>query len=151
MTILPGLVASGGALLFGVNAWCLDARGGLWRESLPVSAGAVFVARTLVLAEFLLAASFVTLVLAGLRAGIPTGRGADRAAVHLGGRGAPGRVGRDALELAAPVRRGPAVGPGDPGTAGGDGRLLDEAGHDHHADQPDLLRSRPGSRTGSSR
>ena len=36
MTILPGLVASGGALLFGVNAWCLDARGGLWRESLPV-------------------------------------------------------------------------------------------------------------------
>ena len=25
MTILPGLVASGGALLFGVNAWCLDA------------------------------------------------------------------------------------------------------------------------------
>ena len=39
MTILPGLVASGGALLFGVNAWCLDHRGGLWRESLPVGAG----------------------------------------------------------------------------------------------------------------
>ncbi|MCW2764607.1 MAG: hypothetical protein JWO11_566, partial [Nocardioides sp.] len=36
MTILPGLVASGGALLFGVNAWCLEGRGGLWRESLPV-------------------------------------------------------------------------------------------------------------------
>ena len=39
MTILPGLVASGGALLFGVNAWCLDGRGALWRESLPVDAG----------------------------------------------------------------------------------------------------------------
>ena len=39
MTILPGLVASGGALLFGVNAWCLDGRGGLWRESLPVGPG----------------------------------------------------------------------------------------------------------------
>jgi len=71
LTILPGLVASGGALLFGVNAWCLDARGGLWRESLPVSAGAVFAARTWVLAEFLLVASFVTIVLAGLRAGLP--------------------------------------------------------------------------------
>ena len=38
MTILPGLVASGGALLFGVNAWCLDGRGALWRENLPVPA-----------------------------------------------------------------------------------------------------------------
>lgn len=72
MTILPGLVASGGALLFGVNAWCLDSRGVLWRESLPVAAWAVFAARAWVLAEFLLAASFVTLVLAGLRAGVPT-------------------------------------------------------------------------------
>ena len=39
LTILPGLVASGGALLFGVNAWCLDGRGALWRESLPVEPG----------------------------------------------------------------------------------------------------------------
>ena len=72
MTILPALVASGGALLFGVNAWCLDNRGGLWRESLPVGAWAVFAARAWVLAEFLLVASFITLVLAGLRAGLPT-------------------------------------------------------------------------------
>jgi hypothetical protein len=71
MTILPGLVASGGALLFGVNAWCLDGRGGLWRESLPVGAGTVFAARAWVLTEFLLAASFTTMVLAGLRAGLP--------------------------------------------------------------------------------
>jgi hypothetical protein len=72
MTILPGLVASGGALLFGVNAWCLDSRGVLWRESLPVGAGTVFAARAWVLAEFLLAASLVTVVLAGLRAGLPS-------------------------------------------------------------------------------
>lgn len=72
MTVLPGLVASGGALLFGVNTWCLDERGGLWRESLPVSAAAVFAARTLVLAEFLGAAAAVTIVLASLRAGTPT-------------------------------------------------------------------------------
>ncbi len=73
MTILPGLVASGGALLFGVNAWCLDGRGALWRESLPVGPRVVFAARAWVLTEFLLVASFVTMVLAGLRAGLPSG------------------------------------------------------------------------------
>ena len=73
MTILPGLVASGGALLFGVNAWCLDGRGGLWRESLPVSPRTVFTARAIVLAEFLLIASVITILLATLRAGIPSG------------------------------------------------------------------------------
>jgi hypothetical protein len=72
MTILPGLVASGGALLFGVNAWCLDNRGSLWRESLPVSPAAVFAARAWVLTEFLLVASLTTMVLAGLRAGPPS-------------------------------------------------------------------------------
>jgi hypothetical protein len=72
MTILPGLVASGGALLFGVNSWCLDHRGSLWRESLPVSPATVFAARSWVLTEFLLVASFTTMVLAGLRAGPPS-------------------------------------------------------------------------------
>ncbi len=71
MTILPGLVASGAALLFGVNVWCLDARGALWRESLPARARTVFAARVLVLSEWLLVASGVTLVLASLRAGLP--------------------------------------------------------------------------------
>jgi hypothetical protein len=72
MTILPGLVASGGALLFGVNAWCLDSRGLLWRENLPTRPGQVFAARALVLAEFVLVASLVTVAMAALRAGIPT-------------------------------------------------------------------------------
>lgn len=72
LTILPGLVASGGALLYGVNAWCLDARGALWRESLPVLPQTVFTARALVLAEFLLSASLVTVALAALRAGVPS-------------------------------------------------------------------------------
>jgi hypothetical protein len=72
MTVLPGLVASGGALLFGVNAWCLDGRGALWRESLPVRADRVFAARAMVLGEFLLVASAITLVLASLRAGVPS-------------------------------------------------------------------------------
>lgn len=70
--ILPGLVASGGVLLYGVNAWCLDERGALWRESLPVDERDVFDARAWVLAEWLAAAALVTLVLASIRAGVPT-------------------------------------------------------------------------------
>ncbi|MFT4009465.1 MAG: hypothetical protein QM655_05420 [Nocardioidaceae bacterium] len=73
MVILPGLVASGGALLFGVNAWCLDARGALWRDSLPADPRQVFFARAIVLAEVLAFATMITLVMGALRAGIPNG------------------------------------------------------------------------------
>jgi hypothetical protein len=72
MTILPGLVASGGALLFGVNAWCLDGRGALWRENLPAPATALFDARAWILAEFLGVASLITIVVGALRAGLPS-------------------------------------------------------------------------------
>jgi hypothetical protein len=72
VTILPGLVASGGALLFGVNSWCLDGRGALWRDSLPVSASIAYYAKVVVLFEVLLAAAGLTIVLAALRAGAPT-------------------------------------------------------------------------------
>lgn len=70
--ILPGLAASGGALLFGVNAWCLDARGTVWRETLPVPARVVLIARTWVLAEVLVTAELGTIVVCGFRAGVPT-------------------------------------------------------------------------------
>jgi hypothetical protein len=72
VTILPGLVASGGALLFGVNTWCLDGRGALWRDSLPVSAAVAYYAKVIVLFEVLLAAAGLTILLAALRAGMPT-------------------------------------------------------------------------------
>jgi hypothetical protein len=72
MTILPGLVTSGGALLYGVNVWCLDGRGALWRESLPVDPRTVFDARAIVLAEFLLVASLMTVAVAAVRAGVPS-------------------------------------------------------------------------------
>jgi hypothetical protein len=71
MTILPGLVASGAALLFGVNAWCLDARGALWRASVPADPRTVFAARLIVLVEWLVVASGITIVLGSLRAGVP--------------------------------------------------------------------------------
>ena len=72
LTILPGLVASGGALLFGVNTWCLDGRGALWRNSLPVSARVAFLSRSVVLLEVLLCSAAVTVALSALRAGRPT-------------------------------------------------------------------------------
>lgn len=72
ITVLPGLVVSGGALLFGVNAWCLDGRGLLWRENLPIAPGTVFSVRALVIAEFVGIAALVTILLASIRAGVPT-------------------------------------------------------------------------------
>jgi hypothetical protein len=65
-------VASGGALLFGVNAWCLDGRGTLWRESLPVPPRLAFGVRVVVLLEVLCAATALALLLGSLRAGVPT-------------------------------------------------------------------------------
>ncbi|HET6154472.1 MAG TPA: hypothetical protein VFE15_16125 [Marmoricola sp.] len=72
VTVLPGLVASGGALLFGVNAWCLDGRGALWRDSLPVAPRTAFTAKVVVLFEVLLASAAVTIALAAPRAGVPS-------------------------------------------------------------------------------
>jgi hypothetical protein len=70
--VLPGLAASGAALLFAVNAWCLDGKGMVWRETLPVSAQDVFAARATVIAECMAATSGVTIVLATLRNGLPS-------------------------------------------------------------------------------
>ncbi len=70
--IFPGLAASGAALLFGVNAWCLDGRGMVWRDSLPVGPRVAFTARAVVLAELIVAATGATVLLASLRAGAPT-------------------------------------------------------------------------------
>jgi hypothetical protein len=69
--LLPGLTASGAALLFGVNAWCLDGKGMVWRETLPVAAADVFDVRALVVAECMAVVSGVTIVLALLRNGLP--------------------------------------------------------------------------------
>lgn len=72
LSILPGLVGSGGALLFGVNTWCLDGRGALWRDSLPVPPATAFLSRVLVLVEVLLVVTGLSLVLSTPRAGAPT-------------------------------------------------------------------------------
>ncbi|WP_310528330.1 hypothetical protein, partial [Nocardioides sp.] len=71
VVILPGLGASGAALLYGVNAWCLDGRGMLWRESLPVAPARIFDARALVTAECLTVVSGVPLLAGSVRNGLP--------------------------------------------------------------------------------
>lgn len=74
LPMLPGLVASGAALLFGVNAFALDAGGALWRESLPAPASLWFAARATIIAEVAVAATVLALVVAASRAaGAPNG------------------------------------------------------------------------------
>lgn len=74
LPVLPGIVAAGAALLFSVNAWCLDESGALWRESLPVRPRVMFAARVLVQLELLGLAGLLTVLVAGSRAGgAPTG------------------------------------------------------------------------------
>lgn len=72
LVLLPGLIASGGALLFGVNAWCLDGRGMLWRESLPASPTLSYDVRSWLLLESLAFSAMMPIVAGGLRAGVPT-------------------------------------------------------------------------------
>lgn len=55
LLLLPGLVASGAALLFGVNAFCLDAGGALWLATLPHDPRLALRAKARVIAETSLA------------------------------------------------------------------------------------------------
>lgn len=81
ITLMPGLVCSGGALLYGVNMWCLDASGALWRESLPASPNLALWVRAVALAELFAFSSLPTIVAATLRSGLPT---SGEAAAALG-------------------------------------------------------------------
>jgi hypothetical protein len=66
LPLLPGLVAAGAGLLFGVNAFCLDGQGGPWLASLPHSARSSALAKARVTAETCLVAVLLSLALATL-------------------------------------------------------------------------------------
>ncbi|HEU0131924.1 MAG TPA: hypothetical protein VFQ85_13120, partial [Mycobacteriales bacterium] len=51
LLLLPGLVASGAALLFGVNAFCLDAGGAIWLATLPHDPRLALRSKAVVVAE----------------------------------------------------------------------------------------------------
>ncbi len=69
MVLLPGLVASGAGLLFGVNAFCLDGAGAVWLGSLPGRPADAFWSKARVTAETCLAAVVLTLLAGSARAG----------------------------------------------------------------------------------
>jgi hypothetical protein len=68
VALLPGLVASGAGLLFGVNAFALDGTGAVWRETLPGPPRVQLTARALTVAEVCLVGSVLALLAAMLRA-----------------------------------------------------------------------------------
>lgn len=79
VVLLPGLVASGAGLLFGVNAFALDGGGALWRATLPGSPRTVLAARGVVVLEVCLAAAVLAAVASSLRA--PSTLAPDQAVV----------------------------------------------------------------------
>jgi hypothetical protein len=71
LVLVPGLVAAGAALLFGVNAFCLDASGALWAATWPVPARLRYWARTITVA-LVVAGPILLATLGGTsRAGAP--------------------------------------------------------------------------------
>jgi hypothetical protein len=56
LTLLPGLVAAGAGLLFGVNAFCLDGGGAVWVASLPHDPRITFTSKLVVVFQTCLAA-----------------------------------------------------------------------------------------------
>ena len=74
VVVLPGLVAAGAALLFGINAFSLDASGAVWLSSLPHDPRLALRAKAIVLTEVVLAAVVVASVAGSSRSpGAPTG------------------------------------------------------------------------------
>ncbi|MGB8649196.1 MAG: hypothetical protein WCD35_00905 [Mycobacteriales bacterium] len=73
LVFLPGLVAAGAGLLFGFNAFCLDASGAVWVASLPHPPGLVIRAKARVTAEVVLVGVLLVAGMGSVRAlGTPT-------------------------------------------------------------------------------
>lgn len=74
LVVLPGLVAAGAALLFGVNAFSLDAGGSVWLASLPHDPALALRAKALVVTETVLGAVALAVLGGSVRSpGAPTG------------------------------------------------------------------------------
>ncbi|MCU1593049.1 MAG: hypothetical protein JWO12_441 [Frankiales bacterium] len=73
LIILPGLVAAGAGLLFGINAFCLDAGGAVLLASLPHDPRLIARSKALVLTETVVGAAALTVVAGFVRSpGSPT-------------------------------------------------------------------------------
>ncbi|MCW2622443.1 MAG: hypothetical protein JWL64_2045, partial [Frankiales bacterium] len=73
MVVLPGLIAAGAGLLFGVNAMSLDGSGATWLATLPHDPRLVLRAKLTVLTETVLGAAVLACTAGSLRSpGTPT-------------------------------------------------------------------------------
>ncbi len=67
LVVLPGLVAAGAGLLFGVNAFCLDASGAVWLASLPHDPMLAIRSKAIVLTETVLGAVVIAALSGSIR------------------------------------------------------------------------------------
>lgn len=67
LVVMPGLVAAGAGLLFGVNAFALDSSGAVWLHSLPANPAMYLLSKTLVVAETVAMAVALSAVVGALR------------------------------------------------------------------------------------
>lgn len=67
LVVMPGLVAAGAGLLFGINAFALDGSGSLWLASLPASPRLFLLSKMFVLAEIVLGSVAVAAIAGALR------------------------------------------------------------------------------------
>lgn len=67
LVVLPGLVAAGAGLLFGVNAFSLDGPGSLWLASLPHDPRLVLRSKAIVLTETVVGAAVLSAVAGSVR------------------------------------------------------------------------------------
>jgi glucan phosphoethanolaminetransferase (alkaline phosphatase superfamily) len=68
LVLVPGLIAAGAGLLFGINAFTLDSSGAVWLSTLPNWATWAFASKMIVFAEVALAAVSSALIGGSLRA-----------------------------------------------------------------------------------
>ena len=68
LILVPGLIAAGAGLLFGINAFTLDASGSVWLATMPGWSGPAFVAKSIVFAEISVAAVLSAVLGGSLRA-----------------------------------------------------------------------------------
>lgn len=69
LVLLPGLVAAGAGLLFGVNVFCLDGNGAVWLASQPHRPSTVFWSKATVVLEVCAVAILLTMTAGSLRTG----------------------------------------------------------------------------------
>ena len=81
LVLVPGLIAAGSGLLFGINAFTLDSSGAVWLSTLPNWATWAFVSKMLVFSEVTLAAVLSALIGGSLRSPSPASSAEVTAAI----------------------------------------------------------------------